>query len=125
MIFNKKGQVLVLFVFLLPILIMICAFVVDIGIITNSKNNLENVIRLAIKEEIENIDNKSSDRIKDLLKQNKIDITNLKITISDNKINIKNEIKVASIFGKIIGIDNYKVKVNLNGYIKDNKVLIE
>lgn len=97
MVRDKKGQTLIFFIILLPILIGVCAFVIDYGIISYERNRLNNIIKLSYNE------NKDLDR---LLKSN--DITIYK------KENVNNCIKVSykrnSLFGSIIGIKEYKIK---------------
>ena len=59
-----------------------------------------------------------------LYKKNNIDTDNLKITIKDNNFIIKNEYEIDSIFGKIIGLKKYEVKVSLKGYYDGNKLKV-
>lgn len=66
---NNKGQALVEFVLILPVLIFILFAVIDFGVIFNSKNNLEN----------------DSSDIVELLK-NGIDVNEIKRKYDDNNL---------------------------------------
>ncbi len=123
MIFNKHGQTLVLFVILIPILLLLAAFVIDMGVIISNKAHLKEVTKLAIKENVDNLED--TNKIKKILEINKVDVNNLEINIIDNKINIKNEISVKSIFGSVVGILDYKIKINITGYKSNDKIIIE
>lgn len=96
---NKKGQTLIMFIILLPILIGITAFVIDYGIIVYEKDKLSNLIELA-HDENKDIDSilKLND-IKDYEKKEK----NNCYTITYYK---------DSLFGSIVGIKEYKIKAS-------------
>lgn len=93
---NKKGQVLVMFIILLPILIGVCAFVIDVGIITYEKNKLSNIINLSNEEDV---------NVRKYLKLN--NISGYKIKEKGKCIEVKYYRK--SLFGSIIGIKEYKI----------------
>jgi len=118
---NKHGQTLILFVILIPIIILLMATLVDVGLIVGKKVQLKEVTKSIIKETYYLDD----DKIKDLYKKNNIDISNLKILRESDKLEIEIRIEVKSIFGGIVGIKKYDVKVNMIGYLKNNKIIIE
>lgn len=122
---NKKGQTLILFVIMIPIILGIAALVVDVGVIFANKSHLKEVTKTAIRENISNIDNETDTKIKNILIKNEVNVDNLEIKISDNKINVKNEISIDSIFGSIIGIKNYKIIEDITGYKENEKIIIE
>lgn len=123
MMLNKHGQTLVLFIILIPILLLLAAFVIDMGVVLANKMQLKEVTKLAIKENVDNLDD--INKIKKIFEINEIDISNLEINVIDNKINIKNKIEVKSIFGSVIGILNYKIKIDITGYKSNDKIIIE
>lgn len=126
MIKNKRGQTLILFVILIPIMLLLCALVIDTGLVVVENHHLKEVTKTIIKEEIDNINNNNiEEEIKKSFKMNEIDINKLNIAILDNKLKISNEIEVASIFGNIIGIKNYKIKIDLVGYKLNDKLILE
>ncbi len=119
---NCKGQSLVLFVLILPIILMIMIMVIDIGKMVNLRNQLDSINYLAIDYALDNIDNENlSLVIEELIKKNDLDINIAKISIS-NKIEVELEKDVDLIlFGNKI-ID---VKSSYIGYSDNNKKIIE
>lgn len=123
---NNHGQTLIIFVILIPLLLAIMAFVVDISYMYNEKLHLENTTKTIINENYKNrLDEDIEKKIKDLYKKNDIKINNLKIVGSQEYLQIKNNYKIDSIFGKVIGLKKYPIKVNLKGYEENNKIIIK
>ncbi len=119
---NKHGQTLGLFVILIPILLLLGAIVVDMGVVINSKVKTKEVAKTAIRENFDNLD---EEKIKEIFDNNKISVLNLEIIKSYDKINIKNKYEVASILGAIIGIKSYSVKIDVTGIRKNKKIIFE
>ena len=112
---NKNGQTLVIFVFLIPLFIMMLAIVVDLGLVTNA-----NIKYLSLARECVKIVNKDGiDKGKLLLDKNGLDNDNYEIAISNNEIEVKINTKVESIFGSIINIKEYDVNVKEKGMISN------
>lgn len=109
---NKKGQTLVLFVIILPIVILIMAFLVDLGVVLNRKVKLEEISRLALKEN-------TLEEIRKVLENNQIKTS--EIIRNNEVIEIKINEDVKSVFGKIIGIKKYHIKVNIKEVKSDEK----
>ncbi len=108
---NNHGQVLVIFVILLPLLCLFAAYVVDASYISYEKNKLDNINEIvsdyiASKSQIEIED------IQNLIQENDKDIIIKKIDIN-NKIDIELEKEIKSIFGKIIGKNKYIIKSSI------------
>ncbi len=122
MLLNKNGQTLILFIILIPLMLIVMAFVVDIGLVTSEQVHLKEVTKMAIKDNIVSL---NKENIKELMLKNDIDTSNLKIDTTNNMLIISNEIKIESTFGKIIGINNYKIKIKAKGYQSGEKVIIE
>ena len=119
---NKHGQTLVLFIILIPIVIAMAAIVVDVGYVVSKKTNIKEVTKTVIKDSLVG---KNSSEIETLLIKNSVSVENLEVIIDGDKIQVKNSIEIDSIFGQIIGIKNYNIKINIIGYEKDNKVVYE
>lgn len=117
---NKHGQTLILFVILIPIILILLATIVDIGLVMSRKIKLEEVTKSIIKAEFNN-----DDKILELFEKNKIDKNNIKITHEENKIKIVITEDVKSIFGSIIGIKKYNIKVSVNGILENEKIIFE
>lgn len=101
---NNRGQVLVVFVILLPILLLIFTFVVDIGLLSIEKRKISNNTYDAVEYYLENLD---KEKTINLLNSNLEDI---KIDIIDEDIYV------------IIYVEkNYKGIFNI---IYDNKIIV-
>lgn len=108
---NKKGQTLIAFVIIIPIIILLLAFVVDTGIILKENTKLTSVTKSVLKTTYPKKEETTyEDLVINLLKENKIPTENVVITKEENGIKIKNEYKKESIFGNIIGITSYQIK---------------
>lgn len=75
---NNKGQVLVIFVVMLPIFLIILALVVDLGLMSLEKRNISNNTIYAVEYYLESND---EEKTKELLKEN---IDNIEVIIVDN-----------------------------------------
>lgn len=115
---NNKGQTLVLFIFLIPALIGITAFVIDTGLIYYETNKLNNLNRIVIKYGLDNYD---KEKIVNLININDSDIKILGFLLEDNNLSIKLEKKMNSTFGVIIGKKYYSIRSYYIGTKKDNK----
>ena len=90
---NKNGQTLVMFVIIIPIFIILLAFVVDTGIILKNTTKLNSTTKTILK-------NTYDDRLNDNYYE-------------------------SSIFGKIIGLKEYKIKTILKIKNMSGKLIIE
>lgn len=105
---NNKGQSLVMFICLLPILLLIVLTIVDVSRMVIEKNKLNNINYIAIsyysnhKE-----DDDVTERIISLVKRNDEDIINVRINKDKNTIYLDK--KIDSTMGKIIGISEYEI----------------
>lgn len=105
---NNKGQSLVMFICLLPILLLIVLAIVDVSRMVIEKNKLNNINNIAIwyysnhKE-----DDDVTERIISLVKRNDENIINVKINKDKNTIYLDK--KIDSTMGKIIGISEYEI----------------
>lgn len=105
---NNKGQSLVMFICLLPILLLIVLAIVDVSRMVIEKNKLNNINYIAIwyysnhKE-----DDDVTERIISLVKRNDENIINVRINKDKNTIYLDK--KIDSTMGKIIGISEYEI----------------
>lgn len=121
---NKKGQTLVAFIVLLPLLLIFMAIIIDVSYCYKEKTKLENVTENILKNNFKDKDNELIiSKIKDLYKKNDIDNKNVKVVVNDNLLLIDNSYKINSIFGAVIGIKKYDIKVNMSAHY-DGKLVI-
>lgn len=105
---NNKGQSLVMFICLLPILLLIVLAIVDISRMVIEKNKLNNINYIAISYySSHKEDDDVTERIISLVKRNDEDIINVRINKDKNTIYLDK--KIDSTIGKIIGISEYEI----------------
>ncbi len=117
---NKHGQTLILFVILIPIILMLLAIIVDAGVVISKKAHIKEVTKTVMKNNY----SKSDEVIKQVIEKNEIETKNLEI-VRNNGLEIKNEVKVKSIFGSIIGLKEYTIRINIKGTILNDKMVFE
>lgn len=105
---NIKGQSLVMFICLLPILLLIVLAIVDVSRMVIEKNKLNNINYIAISYySSHKEDDDVTERIISLVKRNDEDIINVRINKDKNTIYLDK--KIDSTMGKIIGISEYEI----------------
>lgn len=118
---NKHGQTLILFVILIPIILMLLAVVVDIGLVIGNRIKIEEVTKDILTDAYLLDDAK----ILESFKKNKIDNDKVNINREDDKIKIEIKEEIESIFGSIVGIKKYDIKVSVTALLRDGKVNFE
>lgn len=116
---NNKGQSLVIFIIIIPVIFIVFSFLYDYAYIINSQNKYENVTRTILNSTLE------EDKIIDLYKQNGYKVNNFKYKAENDKIYIQNSYKIKSIFGKIVNLKNYTVSINYVVINSNNGIIIE
>jgi len=121
---NNRGQSLVLFVLLIPLVLMILYAVYEIGRMTLLKHELDNINTIALDYGIDKINDENIDiEIKELIEKNKNDIDEIDIKILDDKMYITLEdslSKKTSLFKNV-----FIVKSSYVGYMDNDKKKIE
>lgn len=123
---NNKGQSLVLFVVLLPILLFVIVLVVDIGTIMTSKQDLNNINYMMIDYGLdnigkENLENEITNYI--LLNTKKLDDIEVKIIEYEVYIYMKKYEK--SLIAHIFNIQGFEIVSEYKGTIVNDKKNIE
>lgn len=116
---NNKGQTLVFFIAMLPVILILCAFIFDSALITYQNNKLNDIASLSIKYLVEN--KKSVSDVKNIINKNDSEIKI--VNINNSNVHLKKTID--SIFGKIVGYNEYYLETNLTGHIENNKLVIK
>ena len=120
---NNKGQVLVMFVLLIPIFLLVLVFIVDISNLFIKKSELNNINYLVIDTIL---DKKINDlEIKDLILKNDKDIIINYININNDAVEISLEKEYNGIFSHLVGKKIYNIQSNYKGYKENNKKIIE
>ncbi len=123
---NKKGQTLISFVIILPVFILFLAFIVDTGMLLKEKNKLNGTTKTIIKNSYQKrFENDYQDQIIDSFEKNKIPTHHLNLEVQNETISIANEYEIESIFGQIIGIENYKIHLNMTFQVNQDKIILK
>lgn len=120
---NNKGQTLVMFVLVLPILFIILTLVIDLGFLYIEKRNVSNNVVDAVEYYLENMEDINiNSKVQELLNKNIEDIA--QINIDDTHDNVKiNVIKEHSGFYSALPF-NQKIDITYIGD-KNSKEIIK
>ncbi len=122
---NNKGQTLIMFILLIPFILVIMALVIDTSFVYKEKIKFQSVTKTIMKTTYENKDATDfNDKIINLYKKNGIDTNNMVIKVNSDSVVIKNQVKVKSVFGNIIGIKNYEVKFSYKIYKENESIKV-
>lgn len=121
---NNKGQSLVLFIMIIPILLLIMVFVYDMGMLLYEKDNLSNTVNMAMDYALDNKE-VSDEEIKELINKNMTKEVDIKIDRNDDNITIEVIEEVSFIFSNLFDFDFTKLDIKYEGKIIDNKKIIE
>ena len=116
---NNKGQSLVIFIIIIPVIFIVFSFLYDYAYIINSQNKYENVTRTILNSTLE------EDKIVDLYKQNGYKVDDFKYKKENDTVYIQNSYKIKSVFGNIVNLKNYTVSINYVVINSNNGIIIE
>ena len=120
---NNRGQSLVTFVLIIPILFLIFLMVYNIGNMILLKNELNDINHIVIDYGLNNIEEEDIIiKMEELVKKNKNNIDNISINIEDNKIYVILEDSIDTNMS-INGL--FRVKSSYVGYLDNDKKIIE
>ncbi len=115
---NRKGQSLVLFILLLPIMLGIMALVIDVGNAMVTKNSTDNTIEMVLDLALDK--DMEQDKIEELLSYNLEDNQNI-VTINDDEIMINSKTNVKGIFSKMFGFSGFQIESEYTGKLENHK----
>ena len=120
---NNKGQTLVLFVMLLPIMLLVMVLVFDIGKSIVEKQKLDNISFMIVSYGIEHSkDDNIEDTLKELVTLNYKDATDVEVLVKDDYVSVNLSGKVKGVFGNLVGKSFFEVKSYYIGNINDKKI---
>ena len=123
---NNKGQSLILFVIVLPILLLVTVLVIDVGRIVVMKQELKSISNIALDYGLDNLEKDNlSDELYNLVQLNNNEIDEIDINIDNNRIYINLNENVNGVFSKIIDISNFDVESSYVGYVLNDEKIIE
>lgn len=121
---NKKGQSLVLFIIMIPIIFIIFMYVYDYGNYLQNKTKLNDIAVETAKEVLSSNEPNKEEETKKLFKRNNIDTTNLKVTYQDNILKITNKIKIKE-KSKFSNINLNEITINIVAEKVNNDIIIK
>lgn len=118
---NNKGQVLIIFVIMLPILVTVLSFVVDLGLLSIEKRKLNNNTYDAVVYYLNNINNIDiKEKTTKLLEKNLNDVY-IKIIENDIDVKITVEKEYKSLYTVIS--NNQKISITYKGIKENNEII--
>ena len=106
---NNKGQVLIIFIALIPILIAVLTITTDLSLITYNKKKLNSINKTALNYVKQNKDDYNKDIITKIISDNDKDINIVKLEDKENEVRLILSKSTNTIFGNIIGIKTYNI----------------
>ena len=122
---NNKGQSLVLFILIIPILFGIMVLVIDMGNVIYYKQDMDNIDKIVIEYGLDNMEdvNVLSD-MKKLAKENNKDLS-IEIIFNDMEFYVSSSYYVNGIFSNIFNMKGFLVKSEYKGYKDIDKNIIK
>lgn len=123
---NNKGQSLILFIVILPILLLILVLVIDVGRIIVLKQELDNINKIVLDYGLDNIDmDDLNNKMVELVKLNNNEIDDININLVEDKLYIELNMDTGGMLSGLVDISIFDIKSSYVGYIKDEKKIIE
>lgn len=122
---NNKGQSLVMFIIVIPIILLIFTLVYDVGTAIYEKNRLSNTNYMTIGYALDNIEKINENDLIEVIMKNTDDLSNISVTIEDNTVNISISKNIRGILGKMFGFNLIEANSEYKGYITENGEKIE
>lgn len=122
---NNKGQSLVLFIVIIPIILLVFVLVYDIGTAIYEKNRLSNTSYMVIDYALDNIDSIDENDLISLITKNTDNLSGISVLIDNGKVNIKLTKNIKGVFGRTFKFDLIEAKSEYVGYILDGNKKID
>ena len=119
---NHKGQVLVLFLLLLPILLLIMGLVIDVGNLFVEQKKRENVVKSAIRYGLSSEENQE-EKARQYLEEN-LSNSSFRVFYSNQTLTIQGNVKIESLFSKLFQRESVSFELKYQGVKEKEKVTI-
>ena len=121
---NNKGQSLVMFILIIPVLVLIMILVIDIGNGILVKQEMDNINYLTVNYALDNIDDINlENNLINLITLNDKELSVINVKIENDIVTIELKKNIKGIFSKKLKLVNVSSKYI--GYIDNNKKIIE
>jgi len=104
---DNKGQVLVIFILIIPIVLLVFAYVIDTSHIGYENVKLERINRTVIKDA--SLEKLTDEQIREYIYKNDSKIIINSIEIKEQQIEITLSKNIKSLFAVLTGKNNYKI----------------
>ncbi len=120
---DSKGQTLVIFVLILPILLLLFALIWEVGNLGLTTNKYETEIKDTIEYGLNHLDNENLEEVlTNLLKANLDGDISVEINNQVIKVNVKQ--KYDALFNNLLN-NRFDIDLTYNGYIENEKLIIQ
>lgn len=120
---NNKGQVLVAFILMIPIILLMCVAITDVGLMNIESRRVNNTVRNSVKYGINNLDKTNiKDTMKSLIMDNLKNVDSISIDVDIDNSYAKATVKVK--YKGLINITNRDITSSYYANISDGKVTI-
>lgn len=109
---NKRGQSLVTFVLVLPLLALFIAFFIDSTLSIMEKNKIDGIITSNMEESLKN-DIRDADKIRDTIKSN--ESMDVSVVIEEDNLHVYVHSTKKSVFGKLLKFEYYQLDYSYCG----------
>lgn len=122
---NNKGQSLVMFIVLIPIVLLVFTLVYDVGNAIYEKERLSNTNYMTIEYALDNINNVNENDLIELIMKNNSGLSSISVIIDNNVINIKISKNIRGIIGKMFDFDLIEARSEYTGKLTSDGKKIE
>ena len=122
---NNRGQTLVTFILVIPIILLILVLIYDVANAIYEKNRLSNTSFLAEEYALDNINNVDENDIINYILKNSDNLNKISVIIKDNVIDIELSKNIKGVFGKSFKFDLIEIRSVYRGSIVNEKNNIE
>ena len=118
---NDKGQTLVSFALILPILVMLFALVIDTGYTYLEEKQLKDGVLIGLKYGMKHHEEDVKDQVRELIVENVDDISILNIYMEENQIKIQAKKPKKNIFTSMFLNDSSELEVIYTAYLNEDE----
>lgn len=121
---NRRGQVLILFITLLPLILMCVALIIDTGLLYMEKRHVDLVVKDTTIYGMKNIESVTEKELYDLLEKNIDDIKEKRVVINDGILRISVSLDKNGLFSGIFNENRYEIKSEYKGMVEQGSIRI-
>ena len=121
---NNKGQSLIIFIVLIPVIFVLFIYLYDLAYINIKNNEYKNTSKSIIKEVLLSDQDNKTNLVKELYELNKYSTDDLIVSFETDKLTIKNTYRIKGIFDKLLKRQE-EYKINITAYKVNDDIIID